>query len=710
MRSFANTSTAVESSGSSNRRQPVRQTRTNPARTSLNVTLTANFPGDAQDGANEESPGFFPAITHFTDAITALPKEMIRHYTMLKEVDAKIYGPEERLGQLLSAGLRAPVPRPADSQADTGMTSAHVVCLVLLSDSRILEPLPEANLPESKHPRFARRNHFLEMRRELANLLMTLDEKNHVMSTAIDGLEKQLKRCQSSYPHIEGEISEEARLGSMTHWAYNTEKPTEKKGIMAGERTRRAANQLAAAEGDAAAMRSEARREAVAARKGRNQNFDSDFDDNRIYGKKAQNGGKGRKAADTAYGLGISNASAPPNKRRKVEQTNAGGVAMGRSFSSTYGSGARGASPAVDTKRKARGGALATGNGRRRQALDKSHPFTPSSNTSCRGNTNTSGINSPNLASSPVVGTFTSSSKDRQGRSPAPSLLQRVPSSRNHQTTSQSRMQVSHNRSSSTTTKQRTVNGNSNGLHNTPADVEKVSGLTGKTTDTVRANMKETINSKGEHMIEDTTPGGGGDGAADMRGALVVGSGRNGENGSSNHSSRTRDRPPSISVSTRGGGGGNGNGNPNSKSASKSATPLTATFNTTSDTATSHRARPPRNVSDLPIKRSHKKGAGIAAQMAAAAAAAAARSTGEDEEEEEDDAGHAAEEEEEEEGEGGEEPRYCYCNDFSYGEMVGCDAEDCKREWFHLHCVGLNRAPARTGEFLFFTYFVPFLG
>ena len=120
MRTFTGSSTALEASGSSSRRQPLRQTRTNPARTSLNITSTVDVSGDAQDGANEESPGFFPAITHFTDCITALPKEMIRHYQMLKEVDAKIYGPEEKLGQLLSAGLRAPMVRPVEFQMDIG--------------------------------------------------------------------------------------------------------------------------------------------------------------------------------------------------------------------------------------------------------------------------------------------------------------------------------------------------------------------------------------------------------------------------------------------------------------------------------------------------------------------------------------------------------------------------------------------------------------
>lgn len=204
------------------------------------------------------------------------------------------------------------------------------------------------------------------MRRELHGLLMTLDEKNHVMNCAIDGLEKQYQRCQSSLPYIEDEISEEARLGSMTHWAYNTEKPTEKKGMMAGERTRRAANNLAAAEGDAAANRSEARREAVAARKGRVQNVDSDFDDNKTYSKKVQNGAKGRKIAEPAYGLGISNAAAPPNKRRRVEPQGAGGTPMARTISSAHGTTARGTPPGADSKKKPRGGAVPPPNGRRR--------------------------------------------------------------------------------------------------------------------------------------------------------------------------------------------------------------------------------------------------------------------------------------------------------------------------------------------------------
>jgi hypothetical protein len=44
------------------------------------------------------------------------------------------------------------------------------------------------------------------------------------------------------------------------------------------------------------------------------------------------------------------------------------------------------------------------------------------------------------------------------------------------------------------------------------------------------------------------------------------------------------------------------------------------------------------------------------------------------------------------------EPRYCYCNGVSYGEMVACDSDDCEREWFHLACVGLKVAPGSKSE------------
>ncbi|OAX76970.1 hypothetical protein ACJ72_08736, partial [Emergomyces africanus] len=84
-------------------------------------------------------------------------------------------------------------------------------------------------------------------------------------------------------------------------------------------------------------------------------------------------------------------------------------------------------------------------------------------------------------------------------------------------------------------------------------------------------------------------------------------------------------------------------------------------------------------------KRSHKKGAGLVA--AAQHLIAEAATEDEDSSRQGDD--------EEDEG----EPRYCYCNQVSFGEMVACDNETCPREWFHLSCVGLSRAPLKSCEF-----------
>ncbi|KAI0670688.1 hypothetical protein C8Q78DRAFT_975056 [Trametes maxima] len=39
------------------------------------------------------------------------------------------------------------------------------------------------------------------------------------------------------------------------------------------------------------------------------------------------------------------------------------------------------------------------------------------------------------------------------------------------------------------------------------------------------------------------------------------------------------------------------------------------------------------------------------------------------------------------------EPRYCFCNQVSFGDMIACDNPTCVREWFHIGCVGLTKIP-----------------
>ena len=39
------------------------------------------------------------------------------------------------------------------------------------------------------------------------------------------------------------------------------------------------------------------------------------------------------------------------------------------------------------------------------------------------------------------------------------------------------------------------------------------------------------------------------------------------------------------------------------------------------------------------------------------------------------------------------EPRYCTCQQVSFGEMIACDNRDCPIEWFHFPCVDLKSKP-----------------
>jgi hypothetical protein len=219
------------------------------------------------------------------------------------------------------------------------------------------------------------------------------------MAEANRALAQQLARLDSVMPHIENEISEESRLGSLTHWAYQDNRAKKQTTTSQNERNRRdvaATSSLAAAaaavhDQDIAAARGEARREAK--KTSRTQAVDSDFDDRPT--KRTQTG-KSRKNADAepkASGLGIANgtANAAPTKRRKVEKAPAvaGAPAMERSASnmSTVAKAARGAgnttprsTPAVETTTKKKGKpgpAPGTGAGKKRYT---SLSFSESSN------------------------------------------------------------------------------------------------------------------------------------------------------------------------------------------------------------------------------------------------------------------------------------------------------------------------------------------
>jgi len=351
-----------EAGPSTRRAQPVRQTRTNPPRTS-GSSRPLSGRESLGGGQNHDQPiDIFPAITHFTDAITSLPKDLVRHFTLLKEVDAKIFAPEEALFQLVEAALKSTPPEPRSTR-DGSSSVAPASAPMSAQNSSSGHPAP-GSLNESHAStvfdpsNLPRRTLFVQTAFKIQEMLVSLEEKNHVISTANEALSKQLARINDVWPHLENEFSDEAKWGSTTHWAYPENRVNR---ANQAERSRRdgaavitaAAQQLQVEE--AAAARSDARKQALMAKKGlKNQHQDSDADDHESKqkgdsSKKTQGNGKTRKGADSAtpVGLGISTGtnanSNPPSKRRKVENSNKasnGGQPMERAMSSVYGSNA----------------------------------------------------------------------------------------------------------------------------------------------------------------------------------------------------------------------------------------------------------------------------------------------------------------------------------------------------------------------------------
>ena len=46
----------------------------------------------------------------------------------------------------------------------------------------------------------------------------------------------------------------------------------------------------------------------------------------------------------------------------------------------------------------------------------------------------------------------------------------------------------------------------------------------------------------------------------------------------------------------------------------------------------------------------------------------------------------------------GDDTKYCFCHNVSYGDMVACDNENCPYQWFHWGCIGITEEPV--GEWL----------
>ncbi|TLS26648.1 hypothetical protein PpBr36_04421 [Pyricularia pennisetigena] len=686
----------------SGRRQPVRQTRTHGSR---NTSGAARPAGQRDSGAStglgrEQPVDIFPGITHFADTITALPKELVRHFTLLKEVDAKIHAPQQALFAAAEKTLNAPPydrlqPHfghtgdfASDSTAPNGVASSTHQAVATPSGHGL------ANSAQSEADSFERRKLWRETGLKIQEMLLSLDEKNHVISTAVDALNKQLSRIDSVWPHLMEEFSDEAKWGSNTHWAY-PENKADKAGRALNaqaERSRRegAASLSAAAQqiAEEAAARSDARKQAVAAKKEKSNKaqaaHDSDAEDQDPKSRpestrKPATSSKSRKPAATAavataavtesptpVGLGIANASPAVNnstsKRRKVEKPNNtnGGAPMERAMSSVYGNST--AKPKITSPRET---PAPEGPTKKRKAL-------PTAGNQSKKSRN--GVtNSPSAASSPVISNFPEPvvKAARNSPVPIPTPVTRAP------TTSRAKVVPQNNSDNGRQRPPSSASNKPNGITTTPIEPPvhtngvRVSTEPKPARETpVVAPIPKVESQKPEVVIESTTaipppiiP------PQQPKKEPVTKPNDTSRQGSkettpSAHGANTTPAAPTVTTK--------------SGRASKPSTPALGNF------PDNVRARPSRTsgAGNATTKRSHKKGAAAAAK--ANAAAQAPTKAGSD---------MAAGSKEDDDDDDEVEITYCYCDQPSYGEMIACDNRDCAYEWFHLPCVGLKAAP-----------------
>ncbi|KAK8129903.1 hypothetical protein PG999_002283 [Apiospora kogelbergensis] len=634
---------------SSRRAQPARQARTNPQRSSASALGAASLAGRESHG-HDQPIDIFPAITHFTDAITSLPKDLPRPTTDNASSVAPASAPMSAQNSSNGFGTNGSLP-PAPSADESYNASLY-------------DP---ANLP--------RRQLFRHTALKIQEMLVSLEEKNHVISTANEALSKQLSRADDVWPHLENEFSEEAKYGSATHWAYPENRVNK---ANAAERSRRDGAQAITAAAQAlaeeAAARSDARKQAVAARKGQKtqqqqqqqqqqhaSDADADHDNTKHKhepSKRVTNGSKSRKAAvdtNAPVGLGITNGPPvngnPPPKKRKVDNNKDkaanGAQPMERALSGVFGNNAPKAktsspratpTPEIGTapaskKRKA----LPTVNGQSK----KSKNGLPSTL-------------SPSLAATSPILPNLADPKSVVRSSPAPTAAAARPvASRARQNSTVSNMDNTKLRPSSS------ASNRPNGAVAPVSDtIPTQNGL--RPAAEVKPPKETHVPVKTENPKEDTPQ-------PSLTANVALGGSRKSSVAKEDTEPKADSTPaPQQTVTTV--------VTTKSGRASKPSTPALGNF---PDQAA--RSRTARNAQTDKPKRSHKKGASAQATLAAQAVDEDAHSSAQGDEDGEIDAN---------------EPRYCYCNGVSYGEMVACDADDCEKEWFHLGCVGLKSAPS----------------
>ncbi|RPA80993.1 hypothetical protein BJ508DRAFT_415024 [Ascobolus immersus RN42] len=364
------------------RSQPARQSRTAPPRKAAQLTnsrIAASVGRNPIPTGSAGSQQRYPAIYAFTDALEALPLETVRNFTLLREVDAKACLAEENVRRYIKEAISLPPAHP--DAPDPAYDYLHQQEMLKLrreeSQKRgeMFPPEMDALIMENPveqvdfHFPPTRRSRMYQVRIIINDLLPTLDEKIHVITTTNDTLTKHLGRLENAFESVENEIPEIHRRGNLQHWAY---KPNPPRGVVAQRAAERAERQ-AQAERDHSELphRSDSRREG--ARRGQMAAHDDDdlplakraHGNNRAKAKEAEN-------ATSTHKNGDKDGSAPaaPKKRRTAgtEKVAAAGKAAPSPRSGT---------PSTTAPKKTTKGSTATGGAAHRKRAGNSSLNSP---------------------------------------------------------------------------------------------------------------------------------------------------------------------------------------------------------------------------------------------------------------------------------------------------------------------------------------------
>ncbi|KAF2770490.1 hypothetical protein EJ03DRAFT_326382 [Teratosphaeria nubilosa] len=702
-----------------------------------------------QDAQDATSPGFFPALQYFSDAVTALPREVIKQFTQMKEVEAKIHAHHQKMGEAVDALMSLDIPprRSHIGQATAGGQQQGLLSFTANNSNNgsanpsLINGYPggqvhstqgsvsgsvageDAAIHETEEE-LARRKQYLDLRILTHNLLPILDEKNVVLAEVNRVLSQQLLRVDSVLPHLDNEISEEARLGSMTHWAYSDNR--QKKGastaaVNASRRDVAAANSLAAAasaihETEIAQARRDAGREAAKDKPGKGkraaEHFDSDFDERpkKTHAKVA----KGKAAGQPLIGLGIANGE--PAKKRRMDKGVAA-PAMERALSA-----------AAKVTKANRETPRSTPTAEPKKGIKKPPPTKPKRAAA-------SIQNSPALASSPLHSSFAASSME-----PPPGARPQSARLRQNSTATNLRREKILDEDGSRPPSAAGVksNGKTNGKRKSPQN--ETSDKDSKTAEEnelkhEEANAQDSIerpvvsrtassNGKGPGRSSKTGTPRTEDAAAMARARSTRSQRGNARDDSSSepqmqgrahkrHASNSHilkqlapfNRSPDIdrhrgsdssSDEDEGQEDEEGRGrrtrgrrsNPTSRPVSRRNTQPELDAHPSIPAVHSPAVKPAPDVD----AEDEDEAEAIDTRMPDAAPASPSPPPPDAPALEAD---HEIEEEDEDEQDP-DDPnadKYCYCNRGSYGEMVACDNEGCAREWFHIGCTELEEAP-----------------